>query len=130
MLKKAKWLAKEATLRVKYMTNRDCIFCKIVSGEIATEFIAQTDPAVAFWDINPVADVHILIVPKKHIESVGAVTWADSEELVGLFLLAKKIAKKRKLGAYRLGFNAGAYQHVPHLHMHLLAGEGDHLTRI
>ena len=130
MLKKARWVAKETRLRVKYVTSRDCIFCKIVAGEIKTEFVDQTESAVAFADINPVANVHVLIVPKKHIESVETVTQADHQELVGLFLLAAKIAKMKKLGAYRLGFNAGAYQHVPHLHMHLLAGEGAHLTRI
>jgi histidine triad (HIT) family protein len=122
MIKKAKWLVKEASLRVKYMTTKDCIFCKIVKGEMKSKFIFENDKVVAFNDINPVAATHILIVPKKHIESASAVGGEDGQDLVEIFKAAANLVVKNNLDAYRLAFNGGRYQHVPHLHMHLLAG--------
>jgi len=104
------------------MATRECIFCKIVKGEIKSKLIANNDKVIALNDINPVAKVHILIVPKKHIESVSALSAGDGGDLVEMFKVATDIASKDKLSAYRLSFNAGNYQHVPHLHMHLLAG--------
>lgn len=104
------------------MTTRDCIFCKIISGEIKKDFVLKTERVVAFDDINPVAQVHILIVPKKHIESVTTIGEEDSKDIVAMFTTAARIIKDRKLDAYRLAFNGGRYQHVPHLHVHLLAG--------
>jgi len=122
MIIKTKWLIKEARLRFNYMATRECIFCKIVKGEIKSKLIANNDKVIALNDINPVAKVHILIVPKKHIESVSALSAGDGGDLVEMFKVATDIASKDKLSAYRLSFNAGNYQHVPHLHMHLLAG--------
>ncbi len=123
MLKKAKWLAKEATLRVKYMRAKDCIFCKIASGEIKPrDPVLETKKTIAFWDINPVAQTHILIVPRRHIESVLKVSDDTAYEIVDMFEIAQKIVAKMKLAAFRLAFNGGTYQHVPHLHMHLLSG--------
>ena len=122
MIKSAKWLIKEANLRLKYMTSKDCIFCKIARGEIKKEFLYESETIVAFADINPVANVHILIVPKKHIESTSAVATQDSEDIIELFKVATDLATQKKIDAYRLTFNAGRFQHVPHLHMHLLAG--------
>lgn len=122
MIKRAKFLAKEATLRLKYMTTKDCIFCKIVKGEVKSKLIANSTKAIAFDDINPVAKVHVLIVPKKHIESVSTVEEEDGTVLAEMFRVARELASEKKLNAYRLSFNAGSFQHVPHLHMHLLAG--------
>ena len=122
MIKSAKWLIKEANLRLRYMTSKDCIFCKIARGEIKKEFLYESEKVVAFADINPVANVHILIVPKKHIESTSAVATQDSEDIIELFKVATDLATQKKIDAYRLTFNAGRFQHVPHLHMHLLAG--------
>src|SRR3990167_8309366 len=122
MLKKTKWLIKEAKLRAGYMVYKDCIFCKIAGGEIKSDFLANTANVVALFDINPVANVHILIVPKKHIESVSTIKLTDGADLVEMFDVADKIAKEKKLSEYRLSFNAGRFQHVAHLHMHLLAG--------
>jgi histidine triad (HIT) family protein len=120
--RKIRFLAKEAKLRVKYMTSRECIFCKIVSGEIKTNLILETDKVIAFDDINPVAKIHVLIVPKAHIESVLSISDNESGDIVELFKASAKIAKEKKLAAFRLTFNAGRYQHVPHVHMHLLSG--------
>lgn len=115
-------IIREVKLRVKYMTSKDCIFCKIISGEIPKEFVVQSDTTVAFEDINPVAETHILIVPKRHIESVGTIEENDGPNLVDMYKLAAKIVKDKNLEAFRLAFNGGRYQHVLHLHMHLLAG--------
>lgn len=104
------------------MTSKDCIFCKIVAGEIKSEFLAESEKTVAFADINPVSDTHILIVPKKHIESTSTIAKDDGGYLADLFSTATRVSSEKKLDAYRLTFNAGRYQHVPHLHMHLLAG--------
>ena len=122
MLNKTKWLVKEAKLRIKYMVNKDCIFCKIARGEIATKLVLETESVIAFSDINPVASVHILIVPRRHIESVVTIKSEDASWIIDMFSVAKKIAKDMSLDAFRLAFNGGRYQHVLHLHMHLLAG--------
>ena len=122
MIKKTKFLIKEARLRIKYKMTKDCILCKIINGEIPKEFILRTDKVVAFDDINPVSAVHILIVPTKHIDSVETVTEAEGLDLVEIYKAAAKIVKEKNLDAFRLAFNGGKFQHVPHLHMHLLAG--------
>lgn len=122
MIGKAKFLLKETKLRIDYMTSHGCIFCKIISGEIKSNLLVKTGTIVAFADINPVATVHIVIVPKKHIESVLTIGKDDGPVLVEMFNVAKKLSLEQKLDAWRLAFNAGRYQHVPHLHMHLLAG--------
>ena len=122
MLKKAKWLAKEAKLRIKYMTTQDCIFCKLVTGEIKTQPVLETDKTLAIADVNPVAPVHLLIIPKRHIESVLTIDASCAGDMIDMFEVAQKLVDAKKLGAYRLTFNGGRYKHVPHLHMHLLAG--------
>lgn len=122
MIGKAKFLAKEAVLRVQYMTSRDCLFCKLVAGGIKTDKVLETDSVVAVFDINPVAETHIVIIPKKHIDSVLTLTGSDASDIINMFAAARELVKSRKLAAFRLTFNGGSYQHVPHLHMHLLAG--------
>ena len=121
-LKFIKWLAKEAQLRIKYMTSKDCIFCQMVNGEIKTQPILETDKTLAIADINPVAPVHILIIPKRHIESPLTIDASCAGDMIDMFEVSKKLVDVKKLSAYRLTFNGGKYQHVPHLHMHLLAG--------
>lgn len=115
-------MAKEGVLRVKYMTTSDCIFCKIVTGDIPSKKIFEDGLVVAFPDINPVAKVHVLIIPKKHIGSALEIKKDNGEDLVAMFDAANKIVSDMKLEAFRLSFNGGKFQHVPHLHMHLLAG--------
>jgi len=123
MIRKAKFLAKEAQLRVKYMISKDCIFCKIVSGKIKSNFVVEAEKVVAFADINPVAEVHFLIVPKKHIESVLTISDSDAADLVAMHEVAQKLVEDNRLEAFRLAYNGGRFQHVGHLHMHLLAGK-------
>ena len=100
----------------------DCIFCKIVAGEFGTEFVAQNDQAVAFRDINPLAKVHILVVPRQHTPNIAAVT--DSTELVGMFELIREVAEGFTDGQFRLQFNSGEKegQTVFHTHAHVLSG--------
>jgi histidine triad (HIT) family protein len=104
----------------------DCIFCKIIKGEIPSTNVYQDEHATAFRDINPAAPTHILIVPNKHIESVNFII-PDDEALIGkLFAVAKQLAEKEGISenGYRLVVNTGAEagQTVFHLHMHLLGG--------
>ncbi len=123
MIKKVKFLAKEAVLRARYIMDKNCIFCKIVTGGIKADFLYKSDLVFAVNDINPSADVHILVIPKRHIASVLEVEESDSRELAELYKAAAELVKERKLDAFRLVFNGGRLQHVPHLHMHLTAGK-------
>lgn len=105
----------------------DCIFCKIVSGEIKGTIVYKDDQATAFRDINPAAPTHILIVPNRHIDSVNTMN-SDDEQLIGhLFMVASQLAKSEGVdqGGYRLITNTGpdAGQTVFHLHMHLIGGK-------
>ncbi|MCX7703242.1 MAG: histidine triad nucleotide-binding protein [Planctomycetota bacterium] len=103
-----------------------CIFCKIVSGEIGAKRVYEDENVVAFEDINPQAPVHILVIPRRHIERVNDLKESD-EKLVGhLVLVAKRIAFEKKVAesGYRLvlNCNSDAGQAVFHLHLHLLGG--------
>ena len=104
----------------------DCIFCKIARGEIQSNIVYQDETAVAFPDINPKAPVHLLIIPRKHIESVADLA-GDEEKLMGhLVLVANKLAQDQGISesGYRLVINCGPHggQMVAHLHIHLLGG--------
>jgi len=101
----------------------DCIFCKIISGEFGTEFVYENDYAVVFKDINPKADTHLLVVPRKHVESLNEL---DDEVLLGkLMLTVKEVTKKLGIKSYKTLINTGkeAGQEVFHLHIHVLAGK-------
>ena len=104
----------------------DCIFCKIVAGEIPVDVVYQDEELMAFRDIQPQAPKHIVIIPKTHIISIAQLT-EEQQELIGhLILVAKDIAEKEGISndGYRLTTNCGADagQLVPHLHFHLLGG--------
>ncbi|NLI10523.1 MAG: histidine triad nucleotide-binding protein [Elusimicrobia bacterium] len=103
----------------------DCIFCKIASGETEASIIYEDEDILAFKDLNPQAPTHILIIPKKHIESLSACSQEDSALLGNIQTAAAKIAKELNVSeAFRLVTNNGAKagQSVKHLHYHLLAG--------
>jgi histidine triad (HIT) family protein len=105
----------------------DCVFCKIVAGEIPTQFLYQDDEMVAFPDIHPLTPVHILIVPKKHIPSLLEMEQGEAPLIGRMALVAKRLAKEKGIAerGYRLVINSGPEggQVVPHLHMHLLGGK-------
>ena len=104
-----------------------CIFCKIVSGDANATILYRDDQVTAFRDSRPIAPTHILIVPKRHIESVNALE-AEDEQLTGhLFTIARKLAEQEGIakGGYRLIINTGANggQTIFHLHLHLIGGQ-------
>lgn len=103
----------------------DDIFCKIINGEIPKEFIYESENLVAFPDINPSADVHILIVPKSHIESIRDIGAEHGSLLVEVYQAVNKLVTENNLkgSLYRVVVNGGKAQHVPHLHFHLLGGQ-------
>ena len=108
------------------MSNPDCLFCKFVSGELDTDVVFETDKVLAFRDVNPQAPTHILIIPRKHIETINDLTESDAEEVGNLFLVAKELAKEEGTcdRGYRavMNCNAAAGQTVFHMHLHLLGG--------
>lgn len=103
-----------------------CIFCKIINKEIPAGIVYGNDEIVAFNDVNPQAPVHIIIIPRKHIERVSEIKEGDSALVGKLVLVAKKLAEEKKISdsGYRLVFNCNkdAGQVVFHIHLHLLGG--------
>jgi histidine triad (HIT) family protein len=98
----------------------DCIFCKIVKGELPSTNEYEDENVLAIKNIEPVAETHLLIIPKAHRE-----TFLDLDQNIGqIFEVAQKIVKNKNLtGGYKLVINGGKYQSVPHFHLHLLAGK-------
>ena len=112
------------------MANEDCLFCRIAAGEIPADVVHQDDLIVAFRDINPQAPTHILLIPRRHIDSAADVTEEDSALVGRLLATAADLARSEGIAAdgYRLVTNSGAAagQSVPHLHFHLLGGRSMH----
>jgi histidine triad (HIT) family protein len=104
----------------------DCVFCKIASGQIPAQIVFENDELLAFDDINAVAPVHILIIPKKHIETLSDLSTSDAALVGNMFLCAKNLASEKNVseGGYRAVMNcmSGAGQSVYHVHLHLLGG--------
>jgi histidine triad (HIT) family protein len=106
----------------------ECLFCKIVAREVPAEFVHETETVVAFRDINPTAPVHVLVVPRRHIENAAVVEAQHAGELVDLLVAARDVAEAEGIGGpdrgYRLVLNVGpdALNSVPHLHLHLIGG--------
>lgn len=105
----------------------DCIFCKIANKKIPAEIISEDSNFMVFKDANPKAPIHLLIIPKIHIEAVNSLGIKDKKIISGLILKAKKTAEKIGVSksGYRLIFNIGrdAGMEINHLHLHLLAGK-------
>jgi len=102
----------------------DCIFCKIVKGEISTQFIMKTENVVAFFDIHPLEETHILILPKEHITSFLEINITHKDLISEMIAIAQTLIKDYNLKrGYKIMFNGGKFQHIPHLHMHLLGGD-------
>jgi len=106
--------------------NRDCIFCRIISGELQSDILYQDDEVIALGDINPQAPTHILIMPKAHIPSLAEITMEHRALIGHMAQVANELAKSEGIAArgYRLVINSGpdSGQEVPHLHLHLLGG--------
>jgi histidine triad (HIT) family protein len=104
----------------------DCIFCKIVKGEIPAKIVSESSSILAFRDINPKAKVHVLIIPKKHIESLSSVENEDLKLISEMMLEARRIAKQEGIekSGFRVVINTGSDSGnaVAHIHLHLLGG--------
>ena len=107
----------------------DCLFCKIVAGDVPSDKVHETDTTYAFKDIHPLAPLHVLVVPTGQIEDASAVTAEHGPVLAEMLLAARAVADEAGLATpergYRLVFNIGpdAMNSVPHLHLHVLGGE-------
>ena len=102
----------------------NCLFCRIIVGEIPGDKVYEDEEILAFRDINPQAPMHILVIPKKHLSGPDAVAEADERTVGKMIRMAGDIAKKEGFADYRLVFNngAGAGQTVFHLHLHIIGG--------
>ena len=104
----------------------DCIFCRIAAGEIPSNLVYQDDHVVAFPDIHPAAPVHVLVVPRKHVESIAHLEDGDLEIAGRLMLAARTVAQQAGVAesGYRVIANIGREggQTVPHLHLHVIGG--------
>lgn len=104
----------------------DCIFCKIIKGEIPSKKVYEDDRVVSFHDISPLAPVHVLTIPKKHIGSVLEIGEEDKELIGHIHLVLQKVAKEMGVdeSGFRVVTNVGVHgqQTVKHLHYHLLGG--------
>lgn len=104
----------------------DCLFCKIISGEIPADLVAESSRAIAFRDINPQAPTHVLVIPRDHHPGLAALAGVDAGLLAEVTLLAHRVAEDEGVAAegYRVVFNTGsrAGQTVFHVHAHVLGG--------
>jgi histidine triad (HIT) family protein len=103
----------------------DCVFCKVVAGDIPATIVHETDTTLAFRDLEPQAPTHVLVVPRSHYPNAAALAEHEPDTAAHLFDTAREIADNEGLdGGYRLVFNTGAdaHQTVFHVHMHLLGG--------
>jgi histidine triad (HIT) family protein len=105
----------------------DCLFCRIVAGEVPATVVAETDRTLAFRDVQPQAPTHVLVVPREHHADVAALSDADPSLLAEVLATAVQVARSEALdGGYRLVANTGddGGQSVHHLHVHVLGGRG------
>lgn len=108
------------------MSEADCLFCRIIAGEIPGDFVHQDDRAVVIRDLNPQAPTHLLVIPREHLESLDDASQMDEALLGHLLRVAARVANAAALAedGYRVVINngAGAGQSVFHLHVHVLGG--------
>ena len=108
------------------MSEQDCLFCKILNGDIPADIVYESDSAIAFRDISPQAPTHVLIIPRKHIATINDLGEDDQKIVGSLYLAAKDIARAEGLSdeGYRavMNCNEGAGQSVFHIHLHVLGG--------
>lgn len=105
----------------------ECVFCKIIKGEIPSNIVYEDDRVIAFYDVNPAAPIHILVVPKKHIETLLDVSEEDGDLISYIYKIINKIAKDEGFAdnGFRVIANCGedSGQEVKHIHFHVLAGK-------
>jgi histidine triad (HIT) family protein len=110
----------------KMSEEQSCLFCRIIAGEIPTDFVHQDDRSIVIRDINPQAPTHLLVIPKEHLESLDEASQSDEALLGHLLRVGARVANEAGLAesGYRTVINtgAGAGQSVFHLHVHVLGG--------
>ncbi|NOR35443.1 MAG: HIT domain-containing protein [Woeseiaceae bacterium] len=108
------------------MSEQDCLFCKILNGDVPADIVYESDSAIAFRDVSPQAPTHVLVIPRKHIATINDLGEDDQEIVGSLYLAAKDIARAEGLSdeGYRavMNCNEGAGQSVFHIHLHVLGG--------
>ena len=108
------------------MADSECLFCRIVAGEIQADVVFDSNDVIAFRDINPQAPTHVLIIPKRHISTLNDLVASDADTVGSLYLAAKEIAQREGISepGYRavMNCNEAAGQTVFHIHLHLLGG--------
>jgi histidine triad (HIT) family protein len=110
------------------MSDADCIFCRIVAGDLPSDIVYETESTIAFKDIHPAAELHVLVIPRRHIDDASVVTADDGPVLAEMLMAARAVADRAGLATpdrgYRLIFNVGpdSMNSVPHLHLHVLGG--------
>jgi histidine triad (HIT) family protein len=104
----------------------DCLFCRIVAGDVPADVVGKSERALAFRDINPAAPTHVLVIPRSHVENLAALTDVEPDTLVEVVRLAREVAQEQGVAdaGYRLVANTGAQAHqtVFHAHLHVLGG--------
>lgn len=105
-------------------SDPNCLFCRIVAGEVPSDRVLENDQVIVFRDINPRAPTHVLAIPRRHIPSAADLTDADGDLLASLFGALRRVAEEAGLRGYRIVTNVGpeSGQTVLHLHFHLLGG--------
>jgi histidine triad (HIT) family protein len=106
--------------------SADCLFCKIVAGEIPSKEVLRTERTYAFHDLNPAAPTHVLVVPVTHITNASDITAEHGDIVAEMFTSARAVADQQGVldSGYRLVFNVGedSFNSVPHLHLHVIGG--------
>ena len=107
-----------------FNSDKDCLFCKIIRGDIPSNKVYEDDLCYAFYDIDPQAPTHFLVIPKTHVKSCGEITGENSALVGHMFEVISKVTKELGISEFRVVSNCGeqAGQSVPHLHFHVLAG--------
>lgn len=104
----------------------DCLFCRILDGEVPSTEVLSTETTYAFRDINPTAPTHVLVIPRQHVENAGALTADHAALLADVVVSAQEVARLEGIdgSGYRLVMNVGddALNSVPHLHLHVIGG--------
>jgi len=110
------------------MSASDCLFCKILAGDIPADIVYESESAIAFRDLNPQAPTHVLVIPRKHISTINDIEDADAALVGSLYTAAREIAREEGIAepGYRtvMNCNEGAGQSVFHIHLHVIGGRG------
>ncbi len=107
-------------------SRADCLFCRIVAGELPSEVVSESERSFAFRDLNPQAPTHVLVVPRRHIVDASTIVASDADDLADLLVVSRQVAQSEGIleSGYRIVMNVGedAQNSVGHLHLHVIGG--------